>query len=52
MDAFTPTTKTQAALSAAAQAATGAGNPDVTPVHLLGALLAQADGIAAPLLAA
>ncbi|HYZ09517.1 MAG TPA: ATP-dependent chaperone ClpB [Pseudonocardiaceae bacterium] len=52
MDAFTPTTKTQAVLSAAAQAATAAGNPDVTPVHLLGALLAQADGIAAPLLAA
>ena len=52
MDAFNPTTKTQAAISSAAQAATGAGNPDVTPVHLLGALLAQADGIAAPLLAA
>ncbi|HEX2263105.1 MAG TPA: ATP-dependent chaperone ClpB, partial [Pseudonocardiaceae bacterium] len=29
-----------------------AGNPDVTPAHVLGALLAQADGIAAPLLAA
>src|SRR5918997_4011247 len=52
MDAFNPTTKTQAAISSAAQAATAAGNPDVTPVHLLGALLAQADGIAAPLLAA
>ena len=52
MDAFNPTTKTQAAISSAAQAATVAGNPDVTPVHLLGALLAQADGIAAPLLAA
>src|SRR5215471_10675531 len=52
MDAFNPTTKTQAAISSAVQAATAAGNPDVTPVHLLGALLAQADGIAAPLLAA
>ena len=52
MDAFNPTTKTQQAVSSAAQAATVAGNPDVTPVHLLGALLAQADGIAAPLLSA
>ncbi|MDQ3887160.1 MAG: ATP-dependent chaperone ClpB [Actinomycetota bacterium] len=52
MDAFNPTTKPQAAISSAVQAATVAGNPDVTPVHLLGALLAQADGIAAPLLAA
>src|SRR5918998_4650478 len=52
MDSFNPTTKTQAAISSAAQAASMAGNPDVTPAHLLGALLAQADGIAAPLLAA
>ncbi len=52
MDAFNPTTKTQAAISAAVQAASMAGNPDVTPAHLLGALLAQADGIAAPLLTA
>jgi ATP-dependent Clp protease ATP-binding subunit ClpB len=52
MDSFNPTTKTQAAISAAVQAASMAGNPDVTPAHLLGALLAQADGIAAPLLAA
>ncbi len=52
MDAFNPTTKTQAAISSAVQAATVAGNPDVTATHLLGALLAQADGIAAPLLAA
>ncbi len=50
MDSFNPTTKTQQALSAAVQAATLAGNPDVGPTHLLGALLAQADGIAAPLL--
>ncbi|HKR52197.1 MAG TPA: Clp protease N-terminal domain-containing protein, partial [Pseudonocardiaceae bacterium] len=52
MDSFNPTTKTQAAISSAAQAASTAGNPDITPGHLLEALLAQADGIAAPLLAA
>jgi ATP-dependent Clp protease ATP-binding subunit ClpB len=52
MDAFNPTTKTQQAVSAAAQAATVAGNPDLTPVHLLGALLAQGDGLTAPLLQA
>jgi ATP-dependent Clp protease ATP-binding subunit ClpB len=52
MDAFNPTTKTQQAVSAAVQAATVAGNPDVSPVHLLGALLAQGDGIATPLLTA
>jgi ATP-dependent Clp protease ATP-binding subunit ClpB len=52
MDAFNPTTKTQQALSAAAQAATVAGNPDVAPAHLLGALLAQGDGLTAPLLTA
>ncbi len=52
MDAFNPTTKTQQAISSAVQAATVAGNPDVGPVHLLGALLAQADGLTAPLLSA
>ncbi|OLF13289.1 ATP-dependent chaperone ClpB [Actinophytocola xanthii] len=52
MDAFNPTTKTQQAISSAAQAATVAGNPDITPVHLLGALLAQGDGLTAPLLTA
>ena len=52
MDAFNPTTKTQQAISSAAQAATVAGNPDVKPVHLLGALLAQGDGLTAPLLSA
>ena len=41
MDSFNPTTKTQQAISAAAQAAALAGNPDVGPTHLLGALLAQ-----------
>ncbi|HEY6423155.1 MAG TPA: ATP-dependent chaperone ClpB [Pseudonocardiaceae bacterium] len=52
MDSFNPTTKTQAAISSAVQAASMAGNPDVTAAHLLGALLAQVDGVAAPLLAA
>jgi ATP-dependent Clp protease ATP-binding subunit ClpB len=52
MDAFNPTTKTQQAISSAVQAATVAGNPDVGPTHLLGALLAQADGLTAPLLSA
>jgi ATP-dependent Clp protease ATP-binding subunit ClpB len=52
MDAFNPTTKTQQAISSAAQAATVAGNPDVTSAHLLGALLAQGDGLAGPLLTA
>ncbi|ORA60541.1 ATP-dependent chaperone ClpB [Mycobacteroides franklinii] len=52
MDSFNPTTKTQAALTAALQAATSAGNPEIRPAHLLVALLSQADGIAAPLLQA
>jgi ATP-dependent Clp protease ATP-binding subunit ClpB len=53
MDAFNPTTKTQEAISAALQAAKMAGNPDLTPVHLLAALLAQGgDGLTAPLLSA
>ena len=52
MDSFNPTTKTQAALTAALQAASSAGNPDIRPAHLLVALLDQADGIAAPLLKA
>ncbi len=52
MDAFNPTTKAQQAISAAVQAATVAGNPDTTPAHLLGALLAQAEGLTAPLLTA
>ncbi len=52
MDSFNPTTKTQAALTASLQAATAAGNPQITPAHLLLALLTQNDGIAAPLLEA
>ncbi|SDX25399.1 ATP-dependent Clp protease ATP-binding subunit ClpB [Amycolatopsis xylanica] len=52
MDAFNPTTKTQQAISSAAQAATMAGNPYVAAAHLLGALLAQGEGLTAPLLTA
>ncbi|WP_103338006.1 ATP-dependent chaperone ClpB [Amycolatopsis sp. CA-126428] len=52
MDAFNPTTKTQQAISSAAQAATMAGNPHVSAPHLLGALLAQGEGLTAPLLTA
>src|SRR5690349_15895376 len=52
MDSFNPTTKTQQAISAAVQAASLAGNPDVGPTHLLAALLAQGEGITAPLLTA
>ena len=52
MDSFTPTTKTQQALSSAVQAAASAGNPDVRPAHILVALLDQSDGIASPLLKA
>jgi ATP-dependent Clp protease ATP-binding subunit ClpB len=46
------TTKSQEALSSAVQTAAAAGHPHVEPVHLLGALLGQADGIARPLLTA
>ena len=49
MDSFNPTTKTQAVLTSALQAATAAGNPEIKPAHLLLALLTQNDGIAAPL---
>ncbi|MDT2009117.1 ATP-dependent chaperone ClpB [Rhodococcus opacus] len=52
MDSFNPTTKTQAAMTAALQSASSAGNPDIRPAHLLAALLDQTDGIAAPLLKA
>jgi ABC-type transport system involved in cytochrome bd biosynthesis fused ATPase/permease subunit len=40
VDSFNPTTKTQAALSSALQAASAAGNPEIRPAHLLTALLA------------
>ena len=52
VDSFNPTTKTQAALTSALQAASAAGNPEIRPAHLLVALLTQTDGIAAPLLKA
>jgi ATP-dependent Clp protease ATP-binding subunit ClpB len=52
VDSFTPTTKTQQALSTAVQSATTAGHPDVRPAHLLTALLDQADGLTGPLLQA
>ena len=44
------TTKSQEALSAAVQSATAAGNPQLEPVHLLEALLAQKGGVASGLL--
>src|ERR1700691_5643800 len=46
------TTKTREAFKAANTQAAAAGNPYVTPAHLLLALLNQADGIARPLLIA
>jgi ATP-dependent Clp protease ATP-binding subunit ClpB len=52
VDASKLTTKAQEALSAAIRQASSAGNPDVTPVHLLLALLEQPEGIAKPLLEA
>ena len=44
------TTRSQEALSAAVQSATVAGNPQLEPVHLLEALLAQQGGVASGLL--
>jgi ATP-dependent Clp protease ATP-binding subunit ClpB len=52
MDLSTYTTRSQQALAAAVQAAAASGNPAVEPAHLLDALLTQAGGTAAPLLAA
>jgi len=52
MAEYNLTTKSQEALSSAVQAAASAGHPHVEPLHLLGALLGQSDGIARPLLAA
>ena len=52
MDADALTTRTTEALSAAVQRAAAGGHPDVAPVHLLLALLEQADGTATPLLTA
>src|SRR4051794_487910 len=50
MDSYKLTTRSQDALSNAVQAAATAGHPHVEPVHLLLSLLAQADGIARPLI--
>lgn len=44
------TTRSRKALTAAIEAATAAGNPDIEPAHLLVALLAQPDGTAGSLL--
>ncbi len=44
------TTRTQEALQAAVRSAAGRGNAHVEPLHVLGALLAQPDGIAVALL--
>ncbi|WKD58643.1 ATP-dependent chaperone ClpB [Corynebacterium caspium] len=52
MNAFNPTTKTSEALQTALQAASQAGNPDIRPAHILSAILAQNEGIAAPVLKA
>ncbi|WP_159809772.1 ATP-dependent chaperone ClpB [Cellulomonas citrea] len=44
------TTKSQEALGSAIQAATAAGNPQLEPAHVLGALLEQTGGVASGLL--
>ena len=49
---FTPTTRTQQAVSAAVRAATVDGHPQVAPAHLAAALLDQTDGLTEPLLRA
>ena len=46
------TLKTREAFQAATTQAQAAGNPFVTPAHILLALLNQSDGVARPLLAA
>ncbi len=52
MNANNLTTKSQEALSDAVRQAAAAGHPNVEPVHLLLAVLAQPEGTAAPLLEA
>ncbi len=52
MDASKFTRRSQEAIGAAIETATGAGNPAVEPAHLLAALLAQPEGIAGALLTA
>ncbi len=44
------TLKTQEAFSSAVERARSANNPEVTPEHVLDAILAQPDGIAGPIL--
>jgi ATP-dependent Clp protease ATP-binding subunit ClpB len=44
------TLKTQEAISAASEAARAASNPEVTPDHVLAALLGQPDGVVLPIL--
>jgi ATP-dependent Clp protease ATP-binding subunit ClpB len=46
------TTRSREALASAQQSAVASGNPQLEPVHLLAALLAEADGIPAALLQA
>jgi len=45
------TVKTREAFAAATQQAAGAGNAEVTPTHILAAVIAQPDNISQPLLA-
>jgi ATP-dependent Clp protease ATP-binding subunit ClpB len=44
------TNRTREAFSAATTQATAAGNPEIMPVHVIAAVLAQPEGIATPLL--
>src|SRR4051794_28378647 len=50
MDPNRWTIKTQDAVSAAVSRATADNNPEVTPDHLLAALLGQAEGVVLPIL--
>ncbi len=45
------TIKSREALAAAQELAEGAGHPEITPEHLVVALLEQPEGVASPLLA-
>ncbi|MDP9005584.1 MAG: hypothetical protein M3N15_01540, partial [Actinomycetota bacterium] len=52
MSAFDPnrwTIKTQEAFRAATEAARARNNPEVTPEHVLAALIAQEDGVVLPI---
>ncbi|MDP9239230.1 MAG: ATP-dependent chaperone ClpB [Actinomycetota bacterium] len=52
MESYKLTTKSQEAVSAAVRLATDRGHSDVSPVHVLSALLSQDGGVAVPLLEA